>query len=156
MVQASIFTLFRENKNTDIFLSGTLLSMKAASNYDIECGKCASFSSDEGMRVTPRTRNLRHIAEQWAREATPRGQMSKTYMFQSLIPTLLPALIELIRRVELRDHHIPSKNRDGRPEDTINSVFEKLEMKVNDINKYISYDLSTRIDTPGALFQTMT
>ena len=81
--------------------------------------------------------------------------MSKTYMFQSLIPTLLPALIELIRRVELRDHDTPSKNRDGRPEDTINSVFEKLEMKVNDINKY-TYDLSTRIDTPGALFQTMT
>ena len=155
MVQASIFTLFRENKNTDKFLSGTLLSMKAASNYDIECGKCASFSSDEGMRVTPRTRNLRHIAEQWAREATPRGQMSKTYMFQSLIPTLLPALIELIRRVELRDHNTPSKNRDDRPEDTMNSVFEKLEMKVNDINKY-TYDLSTRIDTPGALFQTMT
>ena len=139
MVQASIFVLFRENKNTDILLSGTSVSMKAANNYDTESGKCASFSSDEGMRVTPRTRNLRHIAEQWAREATPRGQISKTYMFQFLIPTLLPALIELIRRVELRDHNTPSKNRDDRPEDTINSVFEKLEMKVNEYEQvYLS------------------
>ncbi len=60
------------------------------------------------MRQTPRTRNIENLASQWAAEATPRGQDCKAYLVRTLIPTLLPALIKLIKHAELSAGQVPS------------------------------------------------
>ena len=64
------------------------------------------------VRQTPRTRNIERMASQWATEATPRGQDAKAYLVKSLIPTLLPALIKLIKHAELNAGEVPGADTD--------------------------------------------
>ena len=85
------------------------------------------------MRQTPRTRNIENLASQWAAEATPRGQDCKAYLVRTLIPTLLPALIKLIKHAELSAGQVPSaddsqsleeQSRHGLPSQWVGGNFE--------------------------------